>query len=238
MLSGDTLSMKDKSQYGQNPAEQGSGDQFVSDQEQTRATAAEPGTTSSGGEDAEQNKDTAKEVGDRVRQKAGEATEKAKEQGRSFLNDQKERVASEISAYSEAARKAADRLEAESDTNLSGYVSSAADHLDRLGKRIEERSLDGLVDDVEDMARQRPEVFYGGMFVAGLAAARFLKASKRRRRRESTDFSSPYEPRSASVGTRSEPFSTPGASTGSFSPSVSSAPPLPAPDQSFTGGNI
>jgi hypothetical protein len=31
--------------------------------------------------------------------------------------------------------------------------------------------------DVEDIARRHPAVFFGGMFVAGLAAARFFKAS-------------------------------------------------------------
>ena len=124
------------------------------------------------------------EVGERVKEKAKEAGDKVKEQGRTFLNEQKERVGSEIGAYSAAARRAAERLESESDTNLSSYVSSAADQLDRLATRVKERDLGELFDDVEEMARRRPEVFYGGMFVAGLAAARFLKASKEKRARE------------------------------------------------------
>jgi hypothetical protein len=126
----------------------------------------------------------ASEVGERVKEKAKEAGGKVKEQGRTFLNEQKDRVGSEIETYSAAARRAAERLESESDTNLSSYVSSAADQLDRLATRVQERDLGELVDDVEEMARRRPEVFYGGMFVAGLAAARFLKASKEKRARE------------------------------------------------------
>ena len=126
----------------------------------------------------------ASEAGERVKEKAKEAGDKVKEQGRTFLNEQKRRVGSEIGTYSAAARRAAERLESESDTNLSSYVSSAADQLDRLATRVQERDLGELIDDVEEMARRRPEVFYGGMFVAGLVAARFLKASKEKRARE------------------------------------------------------
>ena len=123
-------------------------------------------------------------AGERVKEKAKEAGDKVKEQGRTFLNKQKEHIGSEIRTYSAAARRAGERLESESDTNLSGYVSSAADQLDRLATRLQERDLGELIDDVEEMARRRPEVFYGGMFVAGLVGARFLKASKEKRARE------------------------------------------------------
>jgi len=126
----------------------------------------------------------ASEASERVKAKAKEAGDKVKQQGRTFLNEQKERVGSEIETYSAAARRAAERLESESDTNLSSYVSSAADQLDRLATRVQERDFGELIDDVEEMARRRPEVFYGGMFVAGLVAARFLKASKEKRTRE------------------------------------------------------
>ena len=119
-----------------------------------------------------------------MKEKAKEAGDKVKEQGRTFLNEQKKRVGSEIETYSAAARRAAERLESESDTNLSSYVTSVADRLDRLATRVQERDFGELVDDVEEMARRRPEVFYGGMFVGGLVAARFLKASKEKRVRE------------------------------------------------------
>jgi F0F1-type ATP synthase membrane subunit b/b' len=127
---------------------------------------------------------TAQEVADRVKERAKQTGDKIKEQSRSFLNEQKTRVGAEIRMYSETARRAAEQLKGESDTNLAQYVSTAADRLDQLGSRIQERDLGELVDDVEDIARRRPEVFYGGLFVAGMAVARFLKASKQRRQRD------------------------------------------------------
>ena len=127
---------------------------------------------------------TAQEVADRVKEQAKQTGDKIKEQSQSFLNQQKARVGAEIHTYSAAARRAAERLKDQSDTNVAQYVSTAADRLDRLGSRIQERDLGELVHDVEDIARRRPEVFFGGLFVAGLAVARFLKASKQRRQRD------------------------------------------------------
>jgi hypothetical protein len=130
---------------------------------------------------------TAQEVADRVKEQAKQTGNTIKEQSRGFLNEQKRRVGAEIQTYSAAARGAAERLQHESDTNLAQYVSTAADRLDRLGSRIQERNVSQLVDDVEEIARRRPEVFFGGMFVAGLAVARFLKASKQRQQRDQAD---------------------------------------------------
>lgn len=145
----------------------------------TQAKAAGHDVKDQLGAAAEQAKSAAGDAVERVKDEAVHATEKAKEHGRKVFETQKHRVATEIHAYSEAARGAADRLNDESDTNLGSYVASAADYLDRMGNRIDERGLEELVSDVQGMARRRPEIFYGGLFVAGLAAARFLKASSR-----------------------------------------------------------
>lgn len=144
---------------------------------------------------ADKTSAAAREAGERVKEQAEQAGAQIKNRGEKFLKQQKERVASEIQTYSAAAQRAAERLESESDTNLSRYVSSAAKQLDRLGSRIQQRDLAELVEDVENMARRRPEVFFGGMFVAGLVAARFLKASKQRREPNRFRQSTPRRPR-------------------------------------------
>lgn len=123
---------------------------------------------------------SAKEPAERARQQIEEAAERAKEKGQGFLRGQKDRVASELHAYSSAARKAASRLEDESDLQLAQYINGAADRLDELSEHVSQRDLGELWDEVESMARRRPEIYYGGMFLAGLAAARFLKASRRK----------------------------------------------------------
>ena len=158
---------------------------------------------------------TAQEVADRVKEQAKETGDKIKEQGRSLVNEQKARLGAEIHSYSAAAREAAERLKDESDTNLAQYVSTAADRLDRLGTRIQERGLSELVDDVEDIARRRPEVFFGGLFVAGLAVARFLKASKQGRERDryTRNYQLPFGPPSVTGSAMSTPGASPAGQT-------------------------
>jgi hypothetical protein len=123
------------------------------------------------------------ETQERGRQQVEEAAGLGKQQGQSMLKAQKQRVASELRAYSSAARRAASRLEEESDLHLSRYVSGAAERLDALSRQVEQRDFGEMWDDLESMARRRPEIYFGGMFVAGLAVARFLKASRRKRMR-------------------------------------------------------
>lgn len=124
---------------------------------------------------------TAQELAERAKQQLTEAAEKAGSQGRDLLNDRKNRVAAELHAYSDAARRVASRLEDEQDTYLAHYLREAANRVESFGNHLRERNLGDLMEEVEQMARRRPEVFFGAMFVAGLAAARFVKASKRRR---------------------------------------------------------
>ena len=84
---------------------------------------------------------TAQQVADRVKEQAKQTGDKLKEQSRGFLNEQKARVGAEIHTYSTAAHRAAEQLKDESDNNLARYVATAADRLDRLGSRIQERDL-------------------------------------------------------------------------------------------------
>ncbi len=133
------------------------------------------------GEKLNETKRQAGEAVEQVKTQAANAARDARAKGERMLEEQKTRVAGEVAVYADAARRAADKLSDDSDSNLAGYVSSAADYLDRFGRRIDERGVGELIDDVRSLARRRPEIFYGGMFVAGLAAARFLKSSADRR---------------------------------------------------------
>ncbi len=189
-------------------------------------------------ESIENAKDAAKVVGERV----SKGAEMAKEAGRDLLQAQKDRVATQVRHYSDAARQVADKLEEEDTTHLSDFLTSAAERLDQLGRRIQDRSLGELVDDVEDIARRRPEVFFGGMFVVGLAAARFLKASRRIRRSDAWT-SRRYSTEVNRPGNDSPPLSPP-SQIPPFAGSPAKAFPSPSGPYvsggtgASTGGNI
>lgn len=140
---------------------------------------------------AEDAKRAAREAGAELKAQARDAAETMKEQvrqggerarqmGADWLEQGKGRVQRELASYRDATRRAAAKLEGENDTNLASWANQAADLLDRAEEGLKSRDLNRLIDDAGAAARKQPELFYGGMFVAGLALARFLKASSRR----------------------------------------------------------
>lgn len=123
------------------------------------------------------------EMTEAAKAKACQAAEQAKQSGAQYACEKKARVADEIGVFSGAIRKASSKLRDEQHDSIASYVDAAAEQLDRCRQSLESKDVGELIDDVQDFARRRPEVVYGGLFVAGLAAMRFLKASKPSRQR-------------------------------------------------------
>jgi hypothetical protein len=131
---------------------------------------------------ADQLKAQAQQAAGQLKEKAGEVAQQARDRGMTFLDDQKRRIVSELGSCSNAVRRAAERFEEESEMPIARYVTAAANQLDNVREHLKVSSLGELVDDAEDLARQRPELVLGGLFIAGFAVGRFLKASNPRRR--------------------------------------------------------
>ena len=106
--------------------------------------------------------------------------DQAQEAGRDFIDEQKENLAQRVDQYTEAMRLACEKLRSEEGNVLAGPAQKAVDQLERMSGYLREKQLADVLDDLESYARRRPEVVFGGLFVVGLAAARFLKASRRR----------------------------------------------------------
>ena len=152
-------------------------------------TAGETGKSPRGtGGDAGSVKDQAKhqvssakrhaaEVAEQAKRGLNEATEKAKQSGREYAADKKRQVGGEIGVFSDAIRCAAETLHQEQHDSIACYADAAAEQLDRLRETIESRSSREWIHDARNLIHRRPEIVYGGLFVAGLAMVRFLKAS-------------------------------------------------------------
>ena len=93
-------------------------------------------------------------------------------------------AATHVMHFSAAMHDAADRLREEDKSQVAGYVGSAARTLDQVAEYLDQADLQSILRDAERFAHRRPEVFIGGLAVAGLGIARFLKASKPRRQYE------------------------------------------------------
>jgi hypothetical protein len=99
----------------------------------------------------------------------------------SFTSKRKN-LAQGVHKYAEALRAASERLRDEGNV-LAEPAQKGAEQLERMSSYLREKELNDFLEDLEAFARRKPEVVFGGLFVVGLATARFLKASRRRPRR-------------------------------------------------------
>lgn len=97
------------------------------------------------------------------------ATEKAEEG--------KHQAAEQVQRIGAAVRTVADNLRERGDGRIADYAQSAADRADRMAVYLRDRSLRDMLDDAGRIVRRNPELVTGGLFLAGICIARFLKSS-------------------------------------------------------------
>ena len=190
-------------------------------------------TTETAQTEIEKLKDTAGKQGgavlEEIKTLAQSAVKEVQETGGDFVHEQKENLAQKVARYGEALHAASERLRSEEGNVLANPAQKAADQLQSISTYLLEKEPADFFEDLETFTRRRPEVVFGGLFVAGLAAARFFKASRRRPR--STGISKPAgevgtvqlsaaAPVSAPIPAASEALSTPPA----FPPKTISSP--------------
>ena len=145
---------------------------------------------------------------EQIKTAAQSAAVQAHEAGRDFIDEQKENLAQKVDEYTQALRVASEKLRSDEGNILGGPAQKAADRLEGMSGYLREKQLPDVLDDLEAYARRKPEVVFGGLFVVGLAAARFFKASQRRRRR-----AGPAEPMGAPAFSSSQSPNAPTSST-------------------------
>jgi hypothetical protein len=127
----------------------------------------------------EKAKTQAQGVKQEVTSSIHQATDHVKATGRDYANRKKAQAAAELSIFRDAIMQAADKLKKEDHETVGCYVEAAAEQIDRLRQTLEQRSVQSVLSDAQAITRRHPEVVYGGLFVAGVALMRFLKASHR-----------------------------------------------------------
>jgi hypothetical protein len=124
----------------------------------------------SGGGPAARAREGAEQIKDKALQRVEEAKERATS-GKDKLSDRVRRVSSAI-------RLAGDDLRLEDDL-VARYADRASERFERAADYLRTADPKQAVRDVEGFARREPGLFFGGAFLLGLAAARFLKSSQR-----------------------------------------------------------
>src|SRR5688500_5373336 len=104
---------------------------------------------------------------------------RAKAGGEELLNVRKLHVAGELSTIGGAIKHAADTLHDRSGSaSVADYADAAARYVEEASRYLERADVNDLVADVQDAVRRQPAVFLTGMFLVGVAAARFIKATE------------------------------------------------------------
>jgi hypothetical protein len=111
-----------------------------------------------------------------VKDSTTQATERLREQGSNWIGVQKERLVEELSDVSHAMQEATETLQRHKDYNVAACTQFVADKAEQASNYLRAGDPSRLRGDIERFARRRPEVFFGGLFLIGLAASRFLKA--------------------------------------------------------------
>jgi ElaB/YqjD/DUF883 family membrane-anchored ribosome-binding protein len=139
-------------------------------------------------DEAGQQEGLAGEASAKVKDAASVAQEKAselREQGSARLRDQfdqrSSQAGSQARSLAEALRRSGNDLGTEGNSNAAQLTGQAADRIERLGRYLEQKSGDELMREIEAFARRRPWMLAGLGILAGVAAARFMKASSEQR---------------------------------------------------------
>jgi ElaB/YqjD/DUF883 family membrane-anchored ribosome-binding protein len=135
-----------------------------------------------------QQEGLASQASAKVEDAASLAQDKAselREQGSARLQDQFDKrstqAGSQARSLAAALRRSGSELSNEGNGNASQLTTQAADRIERVGSYLEQKSGDELMRDVERFARRRPWMLAGVGMLAGVAAARFVKASSEQR---------------------------------------------------------
>jgi hypothetical protein len=127
----------------------------------------------------------------------------AKEQAASQLNAQKNRATDQLDQIAGQVRRSTQRLREERHDIVAVALERAVDGLERVSAQLRARDVDDLLADLERFGRQRPALFIGSSFAAGIVLARFAKASN-------TSSSSSRHARREPGGRTSTSFNRPG----------------------------
>jgi ElaB/YqjD/DUF883 family membrane-anchored ribosome-binding protein len=134
------------------------------------------------GEPGHSKRDTGRE---RAASVIAEFADAARSAAESLLEEQKQQIADKVSGIAEALHCAAQSLDRSQNRSIAGYVDQAADQIENITRTLRQRRWNEIIADTEDFARRQPTLFVLGAAAAGFLLGRLLWASADERRNRS-----------------------------------------------------
>lgn len=148
------------------------------DFEHRTETGGDTAKTPSVGETASHLKDMASEdlaaISDKAKDVAADATDKAAE----IADKQKSYVADQIGKLAGALARVGAELKSDDAGAIGGYASDLGASARQFADKVKDKDFREIAGIAEDFGRRQPLAFLGLAAVAGLAASRFIMASK------------------------------------------------------------
>ncbi len=116
------------------------------------------------------------DMGDTAGEQAGQVMETVSQRGRQQANEQMNRAAQGLEKVAQSVRRLGGEMSDEQ-PQVAGVANTAAEQAERLSHYLRETDPGQLYQQIESFARRQPVLVVGGAFLAGILAARFLKAS-------------------------------------------------------------
>ncbi|MBW1600520.1 hypothetical protein JJV70_00065 [Streptomyces sp. JJ66] len=145
-----------------------------SDQAQQEASATAGRAGQAAGRVADTAGEQARAVTGQAREQGMAAARDLRDRARSEADTQTHRTADTIRHWADDMAAMAGR--AEQDTAARRLVTQLADGGRRAADHLDERGVDGLLQEVQGFARRRPAAFLGAAALAGVVAGRLAKA--------------------------------------------------------------
>jgi len=166
--------------------------------EEARSPERERDTREKTGETVERVRERTREARDKAVAKMSEAGRRLRDRSLESMGERKRQASEQVGAVGAAVHDTAGRLREEGNEDVADWFEYVAEQVDQCASWIRERDFGHIRADLERMARNRPGLFLGSLFVGGLAVSRFLKASPPEKRRREEAEEEPWE------GTRPE----------------------------------
>jgi hypothetical protein len=127
----------------------------------------------------------ASQVADTAKDQARQVKDDAAAQARGLVDEAKNELRDQSRSQADQAAKTIHRVGDQADALAAGRVDEAgavADYVRQAGQRahdvanrIDQRGIDGVLNDVQNFARRKPGVFLAGCAVAGFVAGRLIR---------------------------------------------------------------
>lgn len=116
------------------------------------------------------------EVGAAIKREGRELADEAKTTAQRMARDQRDAVASFVSALAGAAGRGAEELEQAGYGKSAAVISRAAGEVESLAQQLQQREPEALWAEVEDFTREHPWLVFGAGFALAFGLSRFLRS--------------------------------------------------------------